>query len=122
MLVTKVHYHQQQRTFDIHFDNDKMYTLSAEFLRTHSPSADVQGHGNPQLVPNKRDVQIVNINQVGHYAIKLTFDDGHDNGLYSWQYLAHLCKNQQSLWKKYLAQLKQANAARDTLIPIKIKP
>lgn len=102
--------------------------LSAEFLRVHSPSAEVRGHGKGQevLQTGKRDVKLVNIEPVGNYAIKLCFDDGHDSGIYSWSYLHKLGTDQQSLWDQYLAKLQAAGASRDKLPPdtqvITIKP
>lgn len=93
------------------------YQLSAEFLRVHSPSAEVRGHGRGQetLQIGKRRVQITRIEPVGNYAIKLVFDDGHDSGIYSWAYLQELCGNEKALWKRYLKQLTDARASRDTL-------
>ncbi|MFY8352467.1 gamma-butyrobetaine hydroxylase-like domain-containing protein [Pseudoalteromonas sp. SSM20] len=120
MLVTKLHYHRISKQLDVHFDHQHIATLSAEFLRVHSPSAEVQGHGNAILVTNKKDVAISAIEQVGHYAARIIFDDGHNTGLYSWDYLAHLAKNHDQLWQNYLATLKQKKASREALIPIKL--
>ncbi len=120
--VTKLHYHQQQKLLDIYFSNGEIAHLSAELLRTHSPSAEVQGHSAKQakLVTNKKQVQISDITAIGHYAIKLTFDDGHNSGLFSWQYLYELSINKIALWEKYLAQLSKHNAGREAIIPIKV--
>lgn len=122
MLVHKVHYHTKSKTLDVYFDNQRNVQFSAEFLRVHSPSAEVKGHGSAKLVINKKDVEITDISQVGHYAIKLVFSDGHDNCLYSWQYLYQLAQNQTQMWQDYLAALKQHKAPRDSSIPIKFTP
>ena len=95
------------------------YDLSAEFLRVHSPSAEVKGHGEGQatLQVGKRKVGIVNVEPVGNYAIRLYFDDRHDSGIYSWGYLQHLCSDHDSLWQDYLKRLQAAGASRDPQIP-----
>lgn len=118
-----IKYHKQQRTLVITFADGVGCEFSAEFLRVHSPSAEVTGHGPGQevLVTNKKQVAISNIEAVGNYAIKLIFDDGHDTGLYSWSYFEHLRANQSALWQKYLARLKAANGHREEIIPIQIK-
>jgi DUF971 family protein len=94
-------------------------TLSAEYLRVHSPSAEVRGHGKGQetLQTGKRQVNINTLEPVGNYAIKLNFDDGHDSGIYSWDYLLDLGANYEKLWKSYLNKLKSAKASRDPLPP-----
>ena len=121
MLVTKLHYHSVSKVLDVHFDNDTVAQFSAEMLRVLSPSAEVQQHGNPILVANKKDVGIVKISPVGHYAARLIFDDGHNTGLYSWEFFANLAKHKEQLWAAYLENVKRHNATRDALIPIKIK-
>ncbi|MEC8324650.1 MAG: gamma-butyrobetaine hydroxylase-like domain-containing protein [Pseudomonadota bacterium] len=120
MLVSKLHYHRVSNLLDVYFDEQSQHTFTPEFLRVHSPSAEVQGHGKPILVTNKKDVAIHAIEQVGHYAVRIIFNDGHNTGLYSWDYLFHLAQNQDALWQTYLANLKQNKASRDALIPIKI--
>jgi DUF971 family protein len=120
MLVTKLHYHRLTKQLDVYFDNQNEVTFSAEFLRVHSPSAEVQGHGNAVLVTNKKDVGISTIEQVGHYAARIIFDDGHNTGLYSWDYFVYLAKNHDQLWQNYLDTLKQKKASREALIPIKL--
>ncbi|CAM5208730.1 gamma-butyrobetaine hydroxylase-like domain-containing protein [Alishewanella longhuensis] len=117
--LSKLHYHQRRRLLDLIYNDGSCCTLSAEFLRVHSPSAEVRGHGQPKLVANKRDVAITQITPVGHYAVKLVFDDGHNTGLYSYPYLQQLADKQQLLWQQYLQQLKQANASREPRIAIK---
>ncbi len=124
MLVNTLHYHRKTKVLDIHFDSGGVSTLSAEFLRVHSPSAEVQGHhtGQATLVTNKKDVAITSIEAVGHYAVRILFDDGHQSGLYSFRYLAHLCHDEQSLWQTYLERLEQANARRESGIAIRVTP
>jgi DUF971 family protein len=117
--LSKLHYHQRRRLLDLIYSDGSCSTLSAEFLRVHSPSAEVRGHGKPILVANKRDVKITEIIAVGHYAVKLVFDDGHNTGLYSYTYLQQLVAKQPLLWQQYLQQLKQANASREPRITIK---
>ena len=114
-----MHYHQRRRLLDLQFSDGSLSSLSAEFLRVHSPSAEVRGHGQPKLVSHKRDVAIKQIQAVGHYAVKLVFDDGHATGLYSFVYLCQLAADEATLWQDYLAKLKQANASREPLISIK---
>jgi DUF971 family protein len=89
--------------------------LPFELLRVYSPSAEVQGHGPGQevLQVGKRDVQIQALEPVGHYAVKPTFSDGHDSGLFTWEYLAWLGANQDELWQNYLDRLAAAGASRD---------
>lgn len=122
MLVKKVHYHQKSKLLDIFFENDFHTTLSAEFLRVYSPSAEVRGHGpnTAKLVTNKKAVSISKINPVGHYAVRLVFDDGHNSGLYSWQYLHQLATTQETLWQQYLDKLSSSKATREPLINIKM--
>ncbi|MCP2039821.1 DUF971 family protein [Neisseria sp. HSC-16F19] len=89
------------------------YTLSAEFLRVHSPSAEVRGHGKPVLQTGKRKVLIKDLLPAGNYALKIVFDDGHDSGLYDWDYLYRLATEHDALWQDYLAQLAAAGGSRD---------
>lgn len=92
-------------------------TFSAEFLRVHSPSAEVRGHGKGQeiLQTGKRHVKIVNLEPVGNYAIKLSFSDGHDTGIYSWTYLKELVGEHDALWNDYLMKLDAVKASREPL-------
>ena len=94
---------------------DGDYELTYEFLRVFSPSADVQGHTPDQakLQVGKRDVTIVDVAPVGEYALKVTFSDGHDSGIYSWEWLEDLGKNKEAFWAAYLEDLKAAGASRD---------
>jgi DUF971 family protein len=112
---TEIKLHQKSRILEIAFDDGKRYSLPCEYLRVFSPSAEVRGHGPGQevLQVGKRDVEIKEIEPVGVYAVKLAFSDGHDTGLYSWEYLYELGEKQESSWKSYLARLEQAGASRD---------
>lgn len=121
LQVSRLHYHRQSRMLDITFSDGSVAGFSAEFLRVFSPSAEVRGHGKPKLVSNKKQVSISKLQPVGHYAVKLVFDDGHDSGIYSWQYLKQLSEQQNELWQQYLAQLEQANANRNDLIAVKVR-
>ncbi len=122
MTLRTLHYHQQRRRLDLIFSDGTMKVLSAEFLRVHSPSAEVRGHGQPILVANKRQVAIKSITPVGHYGVKLGFDDGHDTGLYHFSYLCQLAAEQLDLWQQYLTRLKAANASRESLISTRFSP
>ena len=120
MTVTRINYARSRRVLELEFADGNSGELSAEFLRVHSPSAEVRGHGPGQetLQTGKRDVQVSAINPVGHYAIQLVFDDGHDSGLFSWDYLRELCSKQEKLWQSYLDQLAAAGASRDSDIQV----
>ena len=118
-LPTEIKLHKQSSTLELVFANDVEFRLSSEYLRVHSPSAEVRGHGKGQevLQIGKRRVKLINIETVGNYAIKLIFDDGHETGIYSWSYLHELCTNQDQLWNAYLSELKANGASRDELPP-----
>ena len=120
LRVTKLHYSRSRRWLDIAFEDGSAYTLSAEFLRVFSPSADVRGHGPGQetLQTGKSSVGISAINPVGHYAVQITFDDGHDSGLYSWQYLRDLAEEQDRYWQQYLRQLEAEGKSRDPEVQV----
>jgi len=107
--------HQQSRELEIAFADGLRSKFSFEFLRVNSPSAEVRGHGPGQetLQVGKRNVNVLNIEPVGSYAIKIDFDDGHDTGLYSWEYLRHLGEHQDNIWQDYLEQVEAAGASRD---------
>ena len=113
--VDRIHYARNQRTLDLSFDDGLTGSLSAEFLRVFSPSAEVRGHGPGQevLQTGKAGVQITAINPVGHYAVQLVFDYGHDSGLYSLSYLHDLISRQTHLWRNYVARLDAAGLGRD---------
>lgn len=110
----RVHYHKQARELELCYANDESYRLPIEFLRVYSPSAEVRGHGADTAIlqVGKRDVGLQNITQTGNYALKLHFDDGHDSGLYSWEYLYDLALHQTAYWQNYLQRLTDAGASR----------
>lgn len=112
---TEIKLHQKSRLLEVAFDDGRRFSLPCEYLRVFSPSAEVRGHGPGQevLQVGKRDVEIKAIEPVGVYAVKLAFSDGHDTGLYSWEYLHELGEKQESSWKSYLARLEAAGASRD---------
>ena len=113
-LPTEIKLRQQSRVLEIAFSNGQRFSLSYEFLRVHSPSAEVRGHGPGQevLQVGKRDVGVAEVEAVGHYAIRPSFTDGHNTGIYSWDYLHELGRNQGELWQRYLDRLKRAGQSR----------
>jgi DUF971 family protein len=112
---TEIKLHQKSRELEIHFDDSAEFRFSCEFLRVYSPSAEVRGHGPGQevLQVGKKNIDITAIDPVGSYAVKLVFSDGHDTGLYSWDYFYDLGKNQENYWKTYLARMEQSGASRE---------
>jgi len=109
-----INLHQKSRILEINFSDGHNFKLSCELLRVYSPSAEVKGHGPGQSVlqTGKENVSITRIEPVGHYAVKLIFDDGHETGLYSWAYLYELGENKDALWKDYLQGLSDAGHQR----------
>ena len=97
------------------YSDGQAYTLPAEYLRVYSPSAEVRGHGegNETLQFGKRDVKIKSLEKAGNYALQIIFSDGHDSGIYSWEYLQELAENYQEKWVKYLKKLHNAGLSRD---------
>jgi DUF971 family protein len=112
-MPTAIELHKASKTLTLKYGPDEVYHLPAEFLRVHSPSAEVQGHGNPILQFGKLGVGLDRIEPAGQYALKLTFDDGHDSGLFTWDYLYQLAQRQDALWADYLAELRNAGKSRD---------
>ena len=112
---TEIKLHQKSRVLEIAFSDGRSFRLPYEYLRVYSPSAEVRGHGPGQevLQTGKRAVEIRNLEPVGVYAVNLAFSDGHDTGIYSWDYLYELGERQESNWKSYLARLEQAGKGRD---------
>ncbi len=99
---------------DIVFSDGAAFQLPIELLRVESPSAEVRGHGGPkQLVSGKRHVAVAAMEPVGHYAVRIRFDDGHDTGIYSWGYLRELGERRDELWAEYLQALQRAGASRE---------
>jgi DUF971 family protein len=112
---TGITLHQTSRVLEIGYADGRTFRLPYEFLRVHSPSAEVRGHGPGQetLQVGKRDVGIASVETVGHYAIRPKFSDGHDTGIYTWDYLYDLGERQDDLWQRYLARLAAAGASRE---------
>ncbi len=111
---TEIRLQKKSRQIVIAFDDGNRFELSFEFLRVNSPSAEVKGHGPGQevLQTGKEHVQVTAIEPVGHYAVRLVFDDGHDTGLYTWKYLYDLGAERDRKWQAYLDRLKAAGYAR----------
>ncbi len=109
-IPTNIVLHQRSKVLEVAFDNGETYNLPFEYLRVFSPSAEVRGHGKGQevLQLNKQDVGIDEIESVGNYAVKLNYDDGHNTGLYTWDYLYELGENQTQNWQMYLERVKEA--------------
>jgi len=112
---TGITLHQKSRVLEIAFADGSVFRLPYEFLRVHSPSAEVRGHGPGQevLQAGKRSVEIRSLEPVGSYAVLPDFSDGHTTGIYSWEYLYFLGENQDRLWTEYLDRLGKAGASRD---------
>jgi len=114
LIPTDLKLHRQSRTLEIIYSDQESYTLSFEYLRVHSPSAEVRGHGTGSevLQTGKKSVILTAIEPVGNYALKLHYSDKHDSGLYTWPYLNDLCIKQHNLWQDYLDRLDAAGASR----------
>jgi len=112
-IPTKIQLHKQSQQLELHFGSEH-FLLPAEFLRVHSPSAEVKGHGPNQAIlqHGKQAVQITKIERAGNYALKLIFDDGHETGIYTWEYFYELGANQTKLWDEYLSALHGAGKSR----------
>ena len=108
-VPTEIRVRTQSRVLSVRFDESESYELPFEYLRVNSPSAEVQGHGPGQkvLVRDKHEVRITAVEPIGHYAVKLVFDDGHDTGLYTWRYLRELGKERDMRWAEYQKQLRE---------------
>lgn len=114
-VPTGITLHQKSRVLEIRFADGRTFRLPYEFLRVYSPSAEVRGHGPGQevLQTGKRAVEIRSLEPVGAYAVQPVFSDGHDTGIYAWEYLYWLGENQERLWAEYLDKLSRAGASRD---------
>ena len=125
---TEVKLRRQSNTLELSYSDGSQLEFSSEFLRVHSPSAEVRGHGKGQevLQTGKRHVKLKNVEPVGNYAVKLEFDDGHSTGIFSWDYLISIGRDKKTLWDDYLLKLQQAGKTRDPSPPntqiIEIKP
>lgn len=113
--------HQQSKVLEVGFDNGQVFRIPFELMRVCSPSAEVQGHGPGQevLQTGKRDVDVVALEPVGNYALQPTFSDGHDTGIFSWDYLYFLGSQADELWADYNARLAAAGVDRDAPMPVK---
>ncbi len=111
----EIRHKKAERRLEVEFDDGVTFTLPAELLRVESPSAEVQGHGpsQKQLVPGRREVGMMAIEPVGNYAIRITFDDLHDTGIYTWSYLYDMGTNLDTVWKAYIDALEAAGLSRD---------
>ena len=114
MQPTQIKYHRSSAELELIYGNGERYRLSAEFLRVCSPSAEVRGHHPSQAIlqVEKQDVKITAMEAQGNYAIRIKFDDGHDTGIYAWDFLLDLATHQQQYWEKYLQDLQRAGGRR----------
>jgi len=114
-VPTEIKLHQKSRVLDVAFADGSQFSLPCEFLRVHSPSAEVRGHGPGQevLQAGKRDVEINRIEPVGTYAVQLYFSDGHDTGIFTWDLLYGYGVRQKQMWEHYLRRLQEAGASRE---------
>lgn len=111
----EIRYKKEKKQLEIDWDDGRTMIYPAEFLRVESPSAEVQGHGPGQrvVVPGRMHVGVMEIVPVGNYAVRLKFDDLHDTGIYSWQYLREIGENHDRIWAEYLARLEEKGLSRD---------
>lgn len=116
-----IEFHNKSRVMDIAFE-DASYSMTYEFLRVFSPSAEVRGHvpEEAKLQVGKRDIGIAEVKPIGEYALQIIFSDGHDSGIYSWDWLEEIGKNQEALWQGYLKDLEEAGASRDPEDPANV--
>lgn len=114
-IPTEIRLHKAEKLLEVAFDDGARFHFPAEFLRVESPSAEVQGHGpgQRQTVSGRRHVGIMGVEPVGNYAVRLLFDDLHDTGIYSWEYLHQLGREQDARWKAYLAELQAKGLSRE---------
>ena len=112
---TELRLHKDRRTLTVTFDGGERFDLPAEYLRVKSPSAEVQGHSAEErkTVPGKRNVEIIEVLPVGNYAVRLVFDDLHSTGIFDWEYLLDLGRNQARYWQDYVDELAVKNLTRD---------
>jgi DUF971 family protein len=112
---TSITVHQQSRVLEVGFSDGREFRIPFELMRVYSPSAEVQGHGPGQevLQTGKRDIGLASLEQVGNYAVQPSFTDGHDTGIFTWEYLYFLGSEEVDLWRKYEERLRAAGATRD---------
>jgi len=123
-IPVRIVVHQVSRVLELEYADGRSFRLPFEFLRVHSPSAEVRGHGPGQevLQTGKAEVGIVSVEPVGQYAIQPRFSDGHATGIYSWDYLYRLGQNQAEMWNAYLKRLEDAGASRHAEAPVAARP
>ena len=123
-IPTEIKLHQVSRLLEIAFSDGRRFALPYEFLRAYSPSAEVRGHGPGQevLQVGKKNIELKGIEPVGSYAVQLIFSDGHDTGLYSWDYLYELGENYAELWDRYMSRMTAAGASREPLPDAAARP
>jgi DUF971 family protein len=116
---TAITVHRQSRVLEVAFDDGREFRIPFELMRVYSPSAEVKGHGPGQevLQTGKRGVDVVSLEPVGHYAVQPRFSDGHDTGIFTWDYLYFLGSQEAQLWQEYEERLRQAGASRDAEMP-----
>ena len=112
---TEIRLKKAEKILEVDFDDGQSFAFPAELLRVESPSAEVQGHtpSQKQIIAGRRHVGIVGLEPVGHYAIRITFDDLHDTGIFSWQYLYGLGTDREAIWARYLGALERSGLSRD---------
>jgi DUF971 family protein len=112
---TELRLHKDRATLAVTFDNGETFALPAEYLRVRSPSAEVQGHSPAErkIIGGKREVQILEVQPVGNYAVRLVFDDMHSTGIFTWDYLRELGQNREAYWRQYLDELKSKGLSRE---------
>ena len=111
---TEIRLKRAEKMLEVDFDDGRSFALPAELLRVESPSAEVKGHGGPrQIVAGRRHVGIMNLERVGNYAVRILFDDLHDTGIYSWDYLYELGERREEIWQRYLDALAERGLSRD---------
>ncbi len=115
---TEIRLSKDRRTLTVSFEDGGVYALPAEYLRVESPSAEVQGHGptEKKIIPGKRNVQILAVEPVGNYAVKLVFDDMHDTGIFGWDLLAAMGREHDQRWRAYLDALEAKGLSRDPTV------
>ncbi len=112
---SEIRVRRASRSIEVDFEDGSRFSLPAELLRVLSPSAEVQGHSpmERKVVPGKRNVGLTSVDPIGHYAVRILFDDGHDTGIYTWEYLYELGQNQEQRWATYLDELDSKGLSRD---------
>lgn len=112
---TEIRLKTAEKRLEVDFDDGSRFAFPAEFLRVESPSAEVQGHGPKErrTIPGRRHVGIIGVEPVGHYAVRILFDDLHDTGIFSWDYLYKIGRDQDNIWRDYLSALKAQGLSRD---------